>query len=61
MDFLNKNNIPYSKSTTCPATRISTNTPTTKAKISRISKCEDYILANTNCEMVKVRDLGKFG
>ncbi|MBQ2652834.1 MAG: TIGR00268 family protein [Methanobrevibacter sp.] len=60
-EYLNKNNIPYSRSTTCLATRIPTNTPTTKEKISRISTCEDYILANTDCEIVKVRDLGKFG
>lgn len=60
-EYLNKNNIPYSRSTTCLATRIPTNTPTTKEKIDRISYCEDYILANTNCEIVKVRDLGKFG
>lgn len=60
-EYLNKNNIPYSRSTTCLATRIPTNTPTTKEKISRISACEDYILANTDCEIVKVRDFGKFG
>ncbi|MBQ6098677.1 MAG: TIGR00268 family protein [Methanobrevibacter sp.] len=60
-EYLNRNNIPYSRSTTCLATRIPTNTPTTREKISRISKCEDFILANTDCEIVKVRDLGKFG
>lgn len=60
-EYLNRNNIPYSRSTTCLATRIPTNTPTTKEKISRISTCEEYILANTDCEIVKVRDLGKFG
>lgn len=57
-EYLNKNSIPYSKSTTCLATRIPTNTKTTKEKIDRISCCEDYILANSNCEIVKVRDLG---
>ena len=60
-EYLNRNNIPYSRSTTCLATRIPTNTPTTKEKISRISACEEHILANTDCEIVKVRDLGKFG
>lgn len=60
-EYLNRNNIPFSKSTTCLATRIPTNTPTTKEKIRRISDCEDYIYKNTNCEIVKVRDLGKFG
>jgi uncharacterized protein len=60
-EYLNRNNIPYSRSTTCLATRIPTNTPTTEEKISRISHCEDYILRNTNCKIVKVRDVGKFG
>lgn len=59
--YLNSNNIPYSRSTTCLATRIPTDTRTTHEKIQRISRCEDYILANTNCEIVKVRDNGKFG
>ena len=60
-EYLNKKNIPYSRSTTCLATRIPTNTPTTKEKINRISNCEDYILNTTNCKIVKVRDLGKYG
>ena len=60
-DYLDKNNIPYSRSTTCLATRIPTDTPTTYEKIKRISYCEDYILENTNCEIVKVRDNGKIG
>ncbi|WP_407381197.1 ATP-dependent sacrificial sulfur transferase LarE [Methanobrevibacter sp.] len=60
-EYLNKNNIPYSRSTTCLATRIPTDTPTTKEKISKISYCEDYIQENTGCEIVKVRNLGKFG
>ena len=60
-EYLNKNNIPYSRSTTCLATRIPTNTPTTQEKIERISWCEDHIHEKTGCEIVKVRDLGKFG
>ncbi|WP_405290672.1 TIGR00268 family protein [Methanobrevibacter sp.] len=60
-EYLNKNNIPYSRSTTCLATRIPTNTQTTHEKIERISACEDYISANTNCEIVKVRDFGEIG
>ncbi|MBE6501712.1 MAG: TIGR00268 family protein [Methanobrevibacter thaueri] len=60
-EYLDKNNIPYSRSTTCLATRIPTNTKTTKEKISRIGLCEDYILDNTNCKIVKVRDLGELG
>lgn len=58
--YLNKNNIPYSKSTTCLATRIPTNTATTKEKIKMISFCEDYILKNTECEIVKSRLFDKF-
>ena len=60
-EYLNRNNIPYSRSTTCLATRIPTNTRTSLEKIQRISNCEDYIISNTNCEIVKVRDNGKFG
>ncbi|MBQ2636966.1 MAG: 7-cyano-7-deazaguanine synthase [Methanobrevibacter sp.] len=59
-EYLNKNNIPYSRSTTCLATRIPTNTQTTEEKINRIGYCEDYILSNTQCEIVKVRDLEKY-
>ena len=59
-EYLNNNNIPYSRSTTCLATRIPTDTLTTPEKIERISYCEDYILSNTNCEIVKVRDHGKY-
>lgn len=59
--YLYANSIPFSRSTTCLATRIPTNTATTKEKINRISCCEDYILTNTNCEIVKVRDFGKIG
>lgn len=59
--YLYEKDIPFSRSTTCLATRIPTNTATTKEKINRISCCEDYILTNTNCEIVKVRDFGKIG
>lgn len=60
-EFLNKKGIPYSRSTTCLATRIPTNTKTTKEKINKIRHCEDYISENTSCEIVKVRDLGEIG
>lgn len=60
-EYLDMNNIPYSRSTTCLATRIPTNTPTTRDKIDRISHCEDYILSNTDCKIVKVRDNCKVG
>lgn len=59
-EYLNKKGIPYSRSTTCLATRIPTNTKTTSKKIKRISYCEDYILDNTKCEIVKLRDLGNY-
>ena len=60
-EYLDKHDIAYSRSTTCLATRIPTNTPTTNEKIKRISCCEDYIYDNTDCEIVKVRDLGEIG
>lgn len=59
-EYLDNNNIPYSRSTTCLATRIPTNTKTTVDKINRISYCEDFILSNTNCEIVKVRDFEEY-
>lgn len=59
-EYLNKNNISYSRSTTCLATRIPENTKVTKEKIDRIRRCEDYILSNTECEIVKVRDFDRY-
>ena len=59
-EYLNKNDIPYSRSTTCLATRIPTDTRTTEGKISRIGYCEDYIQKTTDCEIVKVRNFEKF-
>lgn len=59
-EYLDKNNVFYSRSTTCLATRIPTDTPVTHEKINRISSCEDYILEKTNCKIVKVRDFEKF-
>ena len=58
-DYLDKNNIPYSRSTTCLATRIPTNTPVSHEKIERTDYSENYILTNTDCEIVKVRDSGE--
>ena len=60
-EYLNINGIPYSRSTTCLATRISTDTKVTPEKIRRIGSAEDYILSETNCEIVKVRDLEGIG
>jgi len=59
--YLERNNIPFSKSTTCLATRIPTNTPITKDEIEKIRMCEDYISTNTNCEIVKVRNFEEIG
>lgn len=58
-EYLDKNNIPYSRSTTCLATRIPTNTPLSHEKIERTDYSENYILTNTDCEIVKVRDRGE--
>lgn len=55
--YLDNHNIRYSKSTTCIATRISRNTKITEEKISLIKDCEDFVLSNTNCEIVKIRDM----
>ena len=60
-EYLDKNNISYSKSTTCLATRIQTDTSLSKKNIERIKYCEDYILTNTNCKIVKLRNIGEFG
>ena len=55
-EYLDNIKIPYSKSTTCLATRIPTNTKIHVDKINRIRNCEKHILSNTNCEIAKVRD-----
>ena len=60
-EYLDKNNIPYSRSTTCLATRIPTDTQITPEKIAKISYGEDYILDNTNCEIAKLRTFGETG
>lgn len=60
-DYLDDNNISYSRSTTCLATRIPTDIPITKTKINKIQSCEDYILTHTDCEIVKVRDFEEIG
>lgn len=55
--YLDNHNIRYSKSTTCIATRIARNTKITEEKINLIKDCEDFVLSNTNCEIVKIRDM----
>ncbi len=59
--YLNDNDIPYFRSTTCLATRLKTDVQITPERIRRIRNCEDYISQNTNCEIVKVRDFGELG
>ena len=60
-EYLNKNNIPYSKSTTCLATRIPANTHITKKKIEKIKKSENILSKISGCELVKVRDFNELG
>ena len=60
-EYLNKNNIPYSKSTTCLATRIPANTHITKEKIEKIKKSENILSKISGCELVKVRDFNELG
>ena len=47
-EYLDKNNIQYSRSTTCLATRIPTDKQITPEEIAKISYGEDNILDNTN-------------
>lgn len=58
-EYLEKNNIPYSRSTTCLATRIPTNTKITKDKIEKIKKSEKILSKISGCELVKVRNFNK--
>lgn len=54
--FLKENNIPFSKSTTCLATRVKTNEKVTMDKVNRIDYCESFIMEKTNCDVVKLRE-----
>ncbi len=54
-EYLNKHNIPFSRSTTCLGTRLPTHTKMTKENIKQISDSENFIYEKTNCEIVKVR------
>lgn len=58
-EYLNKNNIPYSRSTTCLATRIPTDTKITKTKIEKIKESEKILSEISGCELVKVRDFNE--
>ena len=55
-EYLNRHNIPFSRSTTCLGTRLPTNTKMTPENIKQVSESEDFIYEKTNCEIVKVRN-----
>jgi uncharacterized protein len=54
-EYLDKKRIPYSRSTTCLATRIPAGTAIDEEKIRRIGNSEDFISSLCGCEIVKVR------
>lgn len=54
--YLDKNSIPYSRSTTCLATRVPFEECFTKEKYERIAKAEEIIYRNSSCKIVKVRE-----
>lgn len=54
--FLRENNIEYSRSTTCLATRVKTNETVTIDKVNRIGYCEEFIKKTTGCDVVKLRE-----
>ncbi|MBQ2962024.1 7-cyano-7-deazaguanine synthase [Methanobrevibacter sp.] len=54
--FLEENDIEYSKSTTCLATRVKTNETVTLDKVNRIDYCESFIKEKTNSEVAKLRE-----
>ena len=58
---LNRNNINYSKSTTCLATRIPTETEITTDKIEKIKKAEEILSSLSGRELVKLRDFNELG
>ena len=55
-EYLNKHNIPFSRSTTCLGTRLPTNTKMTPENIKQVSASEDFFYEKTKCEIVKVRN-----
>lgn len=54
-EYLNDNNIYFSKSTTCMATRLPFNCEFTKKDLLKLNQAERYIKEITGCEIVKVR------
>jgi len=57
IELLNNENIKYSKSTTCLATRIKTGEEITGKKINRIKYAENLLKNLTNDDTVRVRDI----
>ncbi|RBQ24219.1 7-cyano-7-deazaguanine synthase [Candidatus Methanobinarius endosymbioticus] len=57
IEFLNENNIKFSKATTCLATRIKTGEKITGKKINRIRYGEDLIKSLTKDKIVRLRDI----
>lgn len=55
-EYLDKNNINYSRSTTCIATRLPFSDRITKDKLEKIDECERFIYDNIDCKINKVRD-----
>ena len=53
--YLDENNIKYSKSTTCMATRLPFKIEVTKEEISKIDSYEKFIKEVSGCDVVKVR------
>ena len=56
-EYLEKNNIPYHRNTTCLATRLKTNTKITRERIDQTDRCEKIVKEATGCQIVKVRNL----
>ena len=56
-EYLTKNNLNYSKNTSCLATRIKTGTKITTKKINRINYAEDLLKNLAKQEIVRVRDI----
>ena len=54
--FLDENDIEFSNSTTCLATRVKTNEIVTIDKVNRIDHCEGYVKEITESDVVKLRE-----
>ena len=54
--FLDENDIEYSNSTTCLATRVKMNEIVTIDKVNRIDHCESYVKEVTGSDVVKLRE-----